>query len=226
MRRVSSSILGCNEALYRLGALVAALLLTACDVGVTTYGRSDNDGPPSVEAFTRFLDEGNSEAFVVDLNRVRGSDPDEDTLAFLLSIWRQVGAEGAPDLLRNELVLVELAATLAQASRNGLLELEEDSMHELIRLSATSENLDVQRSAAIGLSMFEDPADVPLLVRTASSADDMTYDTAIVALTRLCLPEAEAALDRIEPSLSRERRAFLAETRERYRDVCSMVRRQ
>lgn len=194
---------------------IAGLLLASCDVGIQTY-RSSDSGPPSVGRFVEFVNRQDVKSFVGDLNTVRGNDPVPEILTFLTSLWQQSRVTGAPALLRNDLVLVELAATLAQATRNGAIALDEREFHDLIRSAVSSNDVEVQRAALFALAIFKDPSDVPVLTRMASSPDENVYRTVVVALLSMCVPEAQLALGRIEAGLSNERLAFFKETRARY----------
>lgn len=196
--------------------LGAAFAFVACDAGVQSY-RPNADDSPSIPAFQRSIAEGNAQAFVDDLNKVK-RDPDQQLLAFLSATWQQSLLETPPALLTEPVVLVELAATLAQASRNGALRIDETDLHEMIRSGVASEDPDVRQRALFGLSIFDDSADVLILEQAVGNADDLIFRTAVVSLAGMCVPEADEALQRVEPLLSGERRAFFDETLARYRE--------
>jgi len=195
--------------------VATGFLVASCDVGVTTY-RSDAGGPPSVAAFAESMREGDVQTFVDDLNQVKRDDPDPQVLAFLESLWQQSRTDTSPPFLKRELVLVELAATLAQASRNGAMRLDETEFHEVIRRGATSEDPDARERALFSLSIFDDSADIPLLTQAVESTDDSIFRIAIVALASMCAADAKEALRRVADSLREDRLAFLEETRAKY----------
>lgn len=205
--------------------VVAGFLLAACDVGVQTYRASD-DNPPSVGAFTELIEQGNVELFVAELNKVKRNDPDPETLAFLRSLWQLTRVDSPPALLQDDLVLVELAATLAQATRNRAIAMDEREFHEFIRSAVSSDDTQARRRALFALVVFDDAEDVPLLVQMASSDDEPTFRTVIVTLSSMCAPQARAALERMKPLLSGERLAFFTETLTKYEEnaLCPAIR--
>jgi HEAT repeat protein len=163
------------------------------------------------------MSEGNVQAFVDGLNAVKRNDPDPQILAYLHSTWQESKSQAPPAFLKQELVLLELAATLAQASLNDAMYGDEAEFHELIRRAADSQILDIRERALFSLSMFDDPADVAVLEQALESADDSIYRTAVVALASMCTPQAEESLREAESALPPDRRAFLEEVRTKYR---------
>jgi HEAT repeat protein len=191
---------------------IAAALPIACDVGVSVQTAERDDHPPSVRAFAEAMEKGDVETFVADLNNVR-MDPEPEVLTYLVSVWRDARGEDPSRLLRNDLVLTELAWTLAQARRNPAVDVDEAELREFLRTAIRSDDEDVRLRAVLGIATLGDPIDMPILGQMTADPDETIFSAAVLVLSSRCVPEARAELDRIGPLLSKKRAAFVAETR-------------
>ena len=197
--------------------IACALLLGSCDVDVSHYHRESE--PPTAAALKEYVAHVDVESFVAALNDVLRDDPDPQILAFLTSLWQQRSLVERPALLDNELAVVALASMLAQASRNGAIDIDDEQLHAAVRRGLDSADFRTELQAVFGLSIFDDPIDIAALAKKTQSPDDAIYRAAVMGLANMCSQEADAALAALATSLSMDRLSFLREAQRKSNQV-------
>ena len=87
---------------------------------------------------------------------------DSEVLDYLYSLWLVSADSDAPGVLKDELVRVELADTLAQANRNDTIQLDSTQLLDFLRSQVEASDPSIRQRALPALGGFDDPLDVPV----------------------------------------------------------------
>lgn len=141
------------------------------------------------------------------LNDVKRMPYKGEVLPYIVALWEQreeVDSSLNWQIVRLDVVRVELANILIQAIRNGLIDMGTGELHEFVRGHVISDDRALARNAILTLSIVNDPHDVPVLLDLAKRQHPMTFGAVVVSLSGMCNPAASHALDMLEDAIADE----------------------
>lgn len=219
-----------NSTMHRLCALVIGLALIAgCSPNATGESssaltasaaetvRSTGSGF-SAEELQKILQQRNASTLSESLNKVKKLGATRDGLQLFEQVWagnQSQYPELAWETIADPGVRLNLADILLQAAKNGDIAREPADAHDFVRNTLDTGSPKLVGQAAITLSTFDRDEDVPALERIALQRDSRTFNSIVVALSRMCATGADAAFNRIEQEASASDKEFIKDTRTR-----------
>lgn len=217
--------------------VVGCISLSACqgeDVPNVVYVEEEIsvDGQQfvSISEVSRQINAGDIDRIITSLNIIKRMDYQTGHFSFIEDLW-EGDTEKRPNLnwevVNRDVVKVEVANLLAQASRNGYIDVDLPELHRYVRTLLDSTDLRVVRAAVLTLSVFDDCQDLHPLLAEALKNRKATFRSSVVALSVSCCQSAGDVLDELEESVKREKdRLYISEMREKnvsYKDlVCRL----
>jgi hypothetical protein len=150
------------------------------------------------------------------MNRVKQNQESHELMVFIMKLWANDKQEH-PDLpwrvINSEIVRIELANVLVQASNNGLIKVDREAIRKYA-MQVISGTDQLARATAINtLGLIRNSADLELIKNIALEEDARTFWAAIIALSASCDPRANVMLDDIKKNARRdESKKFLQES--------------
>ncbi|HEY9200986.1 MAG TPA: hypothetical protein VIQ81_05265 [Gammaproteobacteria bacterium] len=185
-----------NRLIKRL-MLYLLLLVSFCVVA--------NDAYIEKNELIQSLESRNIDIIVQALNDIKSMRYSGDILPLIKDLWegKEEKWPDVPfDVVEKPIIKIELADILLQARSNGLIEINVDQYQNYLRNILSSKDLKVVANAVLILSGIEDKDDIPLILNVAKKNNQVTFRAAILALSTMCIPEADIALRKYESSLS------------------------
>ncbi len=150
------------------------------------------------------------------LNKVKVMSYQGQILPYVLDLWnlRQDKYADLPwDVLSLDIVRLDIGNVLAQASRNGRIDVDSDAIHDFAYRLVRSADVDVASEAVWTLGIFDRSEDVAEIKSIALTAHRKLFHVAVISLTDMCNEAAAKALTELESaSLTPDEFAYLIET--------------
>ena len=208
-------------ALLLLIPLFALLIVARYNADLVTFAETQADRSVglTVQEVLESIASG-SEGDV--LGRIRQAKvyAEDGVMELFVELWeRRIDQHPALDwdLLDTEEIRVELADVLADASRKNRVEMTLEPLLGQFRQSAVfAENDLVQHNAIFNVGLFDDPADVPLLMELILAENESTHRLAMLALAGMCNEEARESFSALYQTLPAERTGFIQEAANRF----------
>lgn len=175
--------------------LVCALALT--------YGSATSyaDQFINVENLKADLQTRDIDRIVKTLNDVKRMGYQGQILPFLVDLWSNQKAKYPElqwEIINSDVVQVDIANVLLQAQRNGRIQIDDDELYEFLARLIGSSDLQVEQNAILTLSLIDEPRSVEKILSAANRKNKWTFRSSFIALTSMCHPAAEKALDQLE----------------------------
>jgi hypothetical protein len=135
------------------------------------------------------------------LNDVKQMKYQGQILPFLVDLWSNQKAKYPElqwEIINSDIVRVDIPNVLLQAQRNGRIQINDDELYEFLAKLLGSSDLQVAQNAILTLSLIDEPRSVEKILSAASRKNKWTFRSSFVALTSMCHPAAEKALDQLE----------------------------
>jgi hypothetical protein len=135
------------------------------------------------------------------LNDVKQMKYQGQILPFLVDLWSNQKAKYPElqwEIINSDIVRVDIANVLLQAQRNGRIQINDDELYEFLAKLLGSSDLQVAQNAILTLSLIDEPRSVEKILSAANRKNKWTFRSSFVALTSMCHPAAEKALDQLE----------------------------
>jgi|CXWL01.1.fsa_nt_gi hypothetical protein len=151
------------------------------------------------------------------LNEVKRMSYQGQVLPLMLDLW-EVKKENHPDLpwdiITSEIVRVEVANVLIQASINGKIDLDRKALHQYVSGLVANRDIAVAARAIGTLAVTDDPRDVPKILAIAKSMRQGIFHTAVITLTNMCNEDAAKAVEDLGVHVTeKELHSFVIETK-------------
>lgn len=175
----------------------------------------------SAEELQKILQQRNASTLSESLNKVKKLGATRDGLQLLEQVWngnQSQYPEFAWQTITDPGVRLDLADILVQAARNGEIESEPADAHQFAIDLVNTQPPKLVNQALTMLSTFERDEDVAVIEKVALRRDQRTFRSAVAALSSMCAPAAQPALDRIEQGASSSEKEFIRDTRTRLSD--------
>ncbi len=182
--------------------VVSQILINGCDNPAPASATAAED--INVSGIKAAVNSGSTGQVVNALNKVKSMRYQDEVILLLQDLWSDRRVEHPDlnwDLVSRDVVRIEIANVLAQAAQNGRSDIDVDALRNFAITMLESDDPDA-RIAAIGtIRIFDMASDVPRLLDAGIQEDHSTYRAVVLALTGMCTPEAEAALDTLYASV-------------------------
>jgi|CXWL01.1.fsa_nt_gi hypothetical protein len=135
------------------------------------------------------------------LNDVKQMKYQGQILPFLVDLWSNQKAKYPElqwEIINSDIVRVDIANVFLQAQRNGRIQINDDELYEFLEKLLGSSDLQVAQNAILTLSLIDEPRSVEKILSAANRKNKWTFRSSFVALTSMCHPAAEKALDQLE----------------------------
>lgn len=176
-------------------ALVCALALT--------YGSATSyaDRFINVENLKRDLQTRDIDRIGKTLNDVKQMQYQGQILPFLVDLWSNQKAKHPElqwEIINSDIVRVDIANVLLQAQRNGRIQIDDDEFYEFLARLIESSDVQVAQNAILTLSLIDEARSVEKILSASNRKNRWTFRSSFLALTSMCHPSAEKALDQLE----------------------------
>lgn len=170
---------------------------------VLAYGTATSyaDQFVNVENLKADLRTRDIDRIVKTLNDVKRMGYEGQILPFLVDLWSNQKAKYSElpwEIINSDIVRVDIANVLLQAQRNGRIQINDDELYEFLAKLLGSSDLQVAQNAILTLSLIDEPRSVEKILSAANRKNKWTFRSSFVALTSMCHPAAEKALDQLE----------------------------
>ena len=135
------------------------------------------------------------------LNDVKQMKYQGQILPFLVDLWSNQKAKYPElqwEIINSDIVRVDIANVFLQAQRNGRIQINDDELYEFLEKLLGSSDLQVAQNAILTLFLIDEPRSVEKILSAANRKNKWTFRSSFVALTSMCHPAAEKALDQLE----------------------------
>jgi len=153
------------------------------------------------------------------MNTIKQTPPNRQTLIFLHDLWdekRQKHPDLPWELIKTNAIKLEIADILLQADANKVIKINKEEFHRFVLALIDTEDEGIARNAIMTLSIIDDGKDVDKILIIAKRQHPDTFRASVLSLTKMCNPEAEKALDKLEKQVTtHDQISFLKETRSR-----------
>ena len=171
----------------------------------------------SVEELTAELKTKDIDRILKALNTVKQMTYQGEILPFIRDLWdsrKEKYPELPWDTINTDIVKVDIANILLQAAANGKTKIDKEKVHQFVAGLISSSDVDVARNAILTLSLIDDAKDVGGILAIAKQKKKGTFKASVIALSKMCSPEATLALDQLEVSISdAEYKSYITETK-------------
>lgn len=181
----------------------------------------------SAEELRKILQQKDASSLSESLNKAKKLGVSRDGLQLLEQVWagdQSQYSDLAWSTIADPRVRLNLADILVQAAKNGEIKSEPGGAHEFVRDVVNTGSPKLVNQALITLSVFDRDDDVAAIEQVALRHDPQTSRSALIALSAMCAPAAEAALVRIEQEASGSEKEFAKDTRTRMSDYRQRTR--
>lgn len=165
------------------------------------FAASAADRFVSVEDLKADLQTRDIDRIVKALNVVKQMKYQGQVLPFLVDLWTNQ-KDKYPDLqweiINSDIVKVDIANVLLQAQRNGRIQIGKGSVYEFVASLLDSSDVQVAQNAILTLSLIDEPRSVERILSAANRKNKWTFRSSFLALTSMCHPSADKALDQLE----------------------------
>jgi len=167
----------------------------------------------SVSELKQVLRSEDEREIVRAMNRVKQNQESHQLLMFVVQLWRNDQRQHSDvpwNIVNSELIRIEVANVLAQASNNGFVKIDREELREYARHVISGSNERAKSEAVLTLGVINNPGDVKLLKDIALLENPQTFRAAVIALAASCHPSGEAALAELRTKArGRENREFV-----------------
>lgn len=175
--------------------LVCALALT--------YGSATSyaDQFVNVESLKADIQTRDIDRIVKTLNDVKRMQYQGQILPFLVDLWSNQKAKHPElqwEIINSDIVRVDIANVLLQAQRNGRIQIDDDEFYEFLARLIESSDVQVAQNAILTLSLIDKARSVEKILSASNRKNKWTFRSSFLALTSMCHPSAEKALDQLE----------------------------
>lgn len=183
--------------------LIAVPLVLATSVVGGEYLRNatPNQSAIDVDTLKAALRTDDTTAIKQAINRAKQSQDSPGLAQFIKELWNR-DEHKYPDLpwdtIRSPAVMSEVANFLAQASINGLIEIDLRSIQAYARSLLKDNVTDGATTAIFTLGLIDDAGDADLLVGIAAKENPRTFRAAALALARSCHSTSRGALQNLK----------------------------
>ncbi len=202
-------------------ALFGAIAPFALFVGSgsnSAEGDAPEGGSPYVEQadLAAVIKSRNVDQILETLNNVKVMRYQGQILPYVLDLWnlRQDKYADLPwDVLSLDIVRLDIGNVLAQASRNGRIEVDSDAIHDFAYRLIRSADVDVASDALWTVAIFDRSQDVAEIKSIALTRRGRPFHVAVISLTDMCNEAAAKALTELESaSLTPDEFEYLIDT--------------
>ena len=208
-----------------LRALFGAIFPFALFVGIGSH-RAEGDAPeggsPYVEQadLAAVIKSRNVDQILETLNKVKVMSYQGQILPYVLDLWnlrRDKYADLPWDVVSLDIVRLDIGNVLAQASRNGRIEVDSDAIHDFAYRLVRSADVDVASEAVWTLEIFDRSEDVAEIKSIALTAHGELFHAAVISLARMCNENAAKALvDLDSANLTADQFVYVMETTQNF----------
>jgi len=189
---------------------------------------ASSDAYVNVEQLTADLKTNDIDRIVKALNAVKRMSYQGEILPFIRDLWED-RKDKYPELpwktINADIVRINLADILLQAEANGKIKIQKEKLHQYVTEKSNSADVDVARTAILILSLIDDEKDVDRVLAIAKQQKKGTFRASVIALSKMCNPAADRALDQLSASLKdKESKSFISETRQEMRSFKETTR--
>ncbi|MEO3431067.1 hypothetical protein AAFN88_19590 [Pelagibius sp. CAU 1746] len=185
---------------FAVRILAVASLLVPAAIGATALA-VDNAAAVTREELTAALNSKDIDGILMVTNAIKRMRHKDSILPVVQAVWRQ-DRRALPDVdwetASFPAVRVEMANILLQADRNGLLDADVAGIATYLRGRMADTSGHTLGQVILTLGLLDTAEDVPAIYAVAEQQDSPTFGAAVIALSRMCDPAADAALDALE----------------------------
>jgi hypothetical protein len=202
-----------NIRLYILIVLFGGLF---CIVGMAEcLAQTEGEKQISVVELKEIIMSEDTNEIVRAMNRVKQNQGSHDLMVFAMDLWEKNTRKYAYlpwRIINSDIVRIEVANVLIQASNNGLIKVDQDELRKYARLVVSGSDQLAVASAISTLGLIKNSEDIKLIERVALEENPRTFARAIIALAENCDPAAEIVLNDVSKRVGRdESKRFLRE---------------
>ncbi len=159
----------------------------------------------------------NIDRIVKALNAIKAMGYKGEIVPFIHDLWK-TRKDKYPELpweiIAKPIIQVNVVDILVQAHKNGKVTIDIHKAHQFLLSYIEDKDIDVARTAIGALGSFDDPEDVPTLLRIAREQQMGSFRASVVTLAYMCNPSAENALKKLqEGGLNKDRISYITEVR-------------
>lgn len=151
----------------------------------------------SVDKLRTVFKNGSHAEVVEALNNVKRQQDQKELVDFIKELWMMTGVnltDIPPERLRNNVVRLNIADVLIQASANGYGSIDTADMRQYARSMIGSDHKDEAIAAASALSHASDLEDIDALARGLSDPRDAVFRTTALSLAFNCNEDSRKEL--------------------------------
>ncbi len=196
---------------------VAVLFISCWLLFSSAHTLASSDAYVSVEELTTELKMKDIDRVLRALNTVKQMTYQGEILPFIRDLWDS-RKDKYPELpwatINTDIVKLDIANMLLQAAANGKTKIDREKIHRFVVGLISSTDIDVARNAILTLSLIDDAKDVGGILAIAKQKEKGTFRISVIALSKMCGPEATRALDQLEAAISEaEYKSYITKTR-------------
>lgn len=169
------------------------------------FAQPFSDKPISVIELKQALKSEDDGAINQAMNRVKQNQQSNELMMFVMKLWMN-DKQLYPDLpwriLNSEIVRVEIANVLVQASNNGLVKVNRDELRIYAKQVIVGSDQMAKATAVSTLGLLRNSADIELFKNIALEENPRTFFYAILALSQNCDSKATSALDDVKRKIN------------------------
>jgi hypothetical protein len=205
-------------------ALIFAML---CICSVSSNAQPLIEKPISVPDLKQIIRTEDESGIIRAMNRVKQNQESYELMTFIVALWNNDQKELADlpwPILNSEVIRIEIANVLVQASNNGYVKINREELRKYSKQVIAGSNEKAKATAVSTLGLIKNSGDIEMLKHVALEENPQTFWAAIIALSENCDARASVALKDIKGRVSHsESIKFLqdsSETLKEYRYGC------
>ena len=139
------------------------------------------------------------------LNEIKATYDQGEILPFIQDLWeaRKDKYPSLPwEVIHQPIIRVSIVDILVQAQMNERIDMNLEKAHQYVRSLIEARENDLAMDAVDVLSRFDDPQDVPALLKIAEDRRGGIFRVAVFGLSYMCNQAAKDALDELELLIS------------------------
>ena len=161
--------------------------------------------PISVLELKQALKSEDDKTIIQAMNLVKQNQRSNELMMFIIKLWmndKQLYSDLPWRILNSDIVRVEIANVLVQASNNGLVKVNRDELRTYAKQVITGSDQMAKATAVSTLGLLGNSADINLLKNIALEENPRTFSSAILALSENCDSKATSALNDVKSKVN------------------------
>lgn len=183
------------------------------------YTSSANKEFITKDKLSKVINSKNIDRVLDTLNEVKKMSYQGEILPFIKDLWnldKKEHTDLAWNIVKKDIVRVEIANILVQAERNELINIKKDDIHNYILSLLNSKDVYVVQKAITTLGLFDCKSDVDDILSIAKKQNKITFRVAVITLANMCNSASYKALDQLFKFINdKQLKQYIINTREK-----------